>query len=98
MKNFFLLVFFAVLASSLVAQPTRGLEAYYSFDDCTANDQSGNGSNGQLLGAPQCVCGVKGEAMELRQGGDGLLFVGTVNNVFNKKDFTLSLYIKPLSC
>ena len=84
MKNFFFTALLGLLSSLCVAQPTRGLEAYYSFDDCTANDQSGNGANGQLLGNPNCVCGVQGEAMEMRLGTDGILFIGTVNNVFNK--------------
>ncbi|MEM1323268.1 MAG: LamG-like jellyroll fold domain-containing protein [Bacteroidota bacterium] len=76
-------------------QPNAGLIAYYSFDDCSANDQSGNGSNGSIVGNPICDCGVFGNALELNGIDDRILFLGTVNNNFNRRDFTISLYIKP---
>jgi len=39
-----------------------GLVAYWSFDNCDANDDSGNGHNGTIYGNPQCVDGEKGKA------------------------------------
>lgn len=39
-----------------------GLVAHWSFDDCRATDNSGNGHDGTLNGNPQCVDGVKGKA------------------------------------
>jgi hypothetical protein len=40
----------------------EGLVAHWSFDDCTAKDNSGNGHDGTLNGNPQCVDGVKEKA------------------------------------
>ncbi|MEI6746785.1 MAG: LamG domain-containing protein [Methylococcaceae bacterium] len=42
-----------------------GLVAHWSFDDCRATDNSGNGHDGTLGGNPQCVDGVKGKAFSL---------------------------------
>jgi hypothetical protein len=39
----------------------RGLVAYWSFDNCTAVDDSGNGNNGELEGSLQCVDGIRGK-------------------------------------
>ena len=40
----------------------RGLVAYYSFDDCSAKDLSGNGNDGIIYGA-KCVNGKFGKAL-----------------------------------
>jgi len=40
----------------------RGLVAYYSFDDCSAKDLSGNGNDGIIYGA-KCVDGKLGKAL-----------------------------------
>jgi len=40
----------------------RGLVAYYSFDDCSAKDLSGNGNDGIIYGA-KCVDGKFGNAL-----------------------------------
>ncbi|NPA14709.1 MAG: LamG domain-containing protein [Aquificae bacterium] len=54
------------LSSCLVSNGTidlnKGLIAYWSFDNCEAKDDSGNGHDGILYGNPTCVKGVKGEA------------------------------------
>jgi len=42
----------------------RGLVAYWSFDDGTARDNSGNGHNGIIHGNPKVVNGVKGRAFQ----------------------------------
>ncbi|MDD5215939.1 MAG: hypothetical protein PHQ03_10435 [Methylococcales bacterium] len=39
-----------------------GLVAHWSFDDCRATDNSGNGHDGTLGGNPQCIEGIKGKA------------------------------------
>ena len=44
-----------------------GLVGYYSFNACTAADDSGTGNNGSFVGSNQCVQGVNGSA--LRFGG-----------------------------
>jgi hypothetical protein len=53
--------------------PNSGLIAYYSFDDGTARDNSGNGNDGQLQGGASIVSGKIGEAVSL----DGIS--GSVN-------------------
>jgi len=42
---------------------SNGLVAYYSFDNCDARDDSGNGNNGKIYGNPECVRGVVGKAL-----------------------------------
>lgn len=39
---------------------TDGLVAYWSFDDCTAKDNSKNGNNGLINNAQNCVAGISG--------------------------------------
>ncbi|GIW67303.1 MAG: hypothetical protein KatS3mg096_171 [Candidatus Parcubacteria bacterium] len=41
----------------------QGLVGYWSFDDCTAKDLSGNNNNGTLMNGPQCVDGKVGKAL-----------------------------------
>jgi len=43
---------------------TKGLVAYWSFDNCDARDDSGNGYDGKIYGNPKCVKGVSGNAFE----------------------------------
>ena len=42
----------------------RGLVAYWSFDNCDARDDSGNGHDGEIKGNLECVVGVKGKAFK----------------------------------
>jgi hypothetical protein len=42
----------------------RGLVAYWSFDNCDAKDDSGNGHDGEIHGNPECVDGIKGKAFQ----------------------------------
>lgn len=57
-------------ALSVRFQDTMGPLAHYPFDDCTAKDASGNGYHGALFGAPTCIDGPVGKALEFdgRQG------------------------------
>jgi len=41
----------------------KGLVAYWSFDNCDARDDSGNGNDGEIRGTPECVDGVVGKAL-----------------------------------
>ncbi len=100
MKNLYyiLIIPFLIFTSSynLFSQPiTEGLVAYYSFDDCDAIDLSGNGSDGAIIGTPDCVCGVSGNALDFDGIGDHIIFLGLVNNAFDTDPFTISFYIKP---
>jgi hypothetical protein len=73
------------------ADLTTGLVAQYSFDDCTAKDNSGNGHDGTINGNPQCVDGVKGKAFSF----DGVNFIDLGDmNYLPTKSLTFSLWVK----
>lgn len=72
-----------------------GLVAYYSFNNCDARDDSGNGSNGEMYGGVQCWCGIEDDGLLLDGVQDYIEFEGLVNAYFSTSDFTLSYYIKP---
>ena len=57
-----LLALAIILMLSSVAHATLndGLVAYWSFDDCTARDNSGNGNNGITNNAQNCISGISG--------------------------------------
>jgi len=42
----------------------EGLVAHWSFDDCTAKDNSGNGLDGEVHGNMECVDGIYGKAFK----------------------------------
>jgi concanavalin A-like lectin/glucanase superfamily protein len=71
------------------------LIAWYSFNNCDARDDSGNGSDGVLYGDPGCHCGVEDDALWLDGVNDYIEFEGVVNRYFNTSDFTVSFYFKP---
>jgi len=54
-----------------------GLVAYYSFNDGTAKDNSGNGNNGVFLGAPKSVAGKIGKCLDFNGKTDGIDVVST---------------------
>lgn len=96
MKHFSLLLLFSLFVTITQGQNIlRGLVAYYPFDDCSATDQSGNGANGSVLGMPGCECGVAGQSLKFNDFNDQLIFLGSLNNLFNKKDFSVSFFFKP---
>lgn len=78
------------LSQSATADLTTGLVAHYSFDDCTAQDDSGNGYDGIINGAPGCVAGISGK---------GLLFNGKNDYIavnvplVGKTDWTICSWI-----
>ncbi len=43
---------------------TKDLVAHWSFDNCDAIDDSGNGNNGTIQGNPECIAGIKGKTFE----------------------------------
>lgn len=77
--------------------PTEGLVAYYSFNQCDARDDSGNGSDGKMHGGVACWCGIEGDGLLFDGHDDWVTFEGVVNNYFTTSDFTISFYIKPES-
>lgn len=99
-------LFFAISASTVKAQIIDGLIVYYPFDECvlgtdtlrTVVDSSFANGGATIIGNPECACGVdNGNALKLDGTDDELIFAGPVFNSFNTTDFSVSLYIKPLS-
>lgn len=72
-----------------------GLVAHYSFNTCQPTDLTGGGSDGKVSGAPNCHCGVEGNALFFDGINDFVEFPGRVNQCFNTIDFTVSFYVKP---
>ncbi|HMQ48212.1 MAG TPA: LamG domain-containing protein [Saprospiraceae bacterium] len=83
---------------SFVYHHTSNLEAslvaYYSFNQCDARDDSGNGSDGQLFGGISCWCGIEDDGLLLDGVNDYIEFHGKVNRYFSTSDFTISFYFK----
>ncbi len=73
-----------------------GLVAHWSFDDCRATDNSGNGHDGTLNGNPQCVDGVKGKAFSF-DGVQDFIQVNDESMAFSPNDLTISVWINPNS-
>lgn len=71
-----------------------GLIAYYSFNECDARDDSGNGSDGVLFGGVRCWCGIEDDGLLFDGANDYIEFQGEVNKNFNTTDFTISFYFK----
>ena len=73
-----------------------GLLAHFTFDACDNLSMEENGNTSAVIvGDPNCVCGVSGNAIELDGAEDYLLFLGGISRAFNTIDFSISLYIKP---
>lgn len=71
---------------------TKGLIAYYSFNDCKAQNEVGDDSDGILYGDIDCWCGIEGNALLLDGQNDFIEFPGPLNKAFNIQDFTLSFH------
>ncbi|HAD15082.1 MAG TPA: hypothetical protein DCF33_21880 [Saprospirales bacterium] len=71
------------------------LEAYFSFDNCKATDDSGNGSSGALKGSIACDCGLKDSSMSFVDNNDAINLVGPFADIFSTSDFTVSFYMRP---
>lgn len=94
--RFFIFFTFLLTTSSLSAQVVSDkLEAYFSFDNCKATDDSGNGSTGALKGSIGCTCGLLDSAMYFQDDNDGINLVGPFADVFTTSDFTVSFYFRP---
>ena len=72
-----------------------GLVAHYDFNDCRPHDLTDGGSDGQIYGELNCLCGVEGNALFFDGINDYMEFPGPVNHCFNTTDFTVSFYFKP---
>ena len=63
--SFLVILFFLSFVGMVQADLEDGLVSYWNFDNCDVIDASGNGYNGTLHGAPECVDGIKGRAYYL---------------------------------
>ena len=95
MKYILSFVYLLIFVGTTAAQSDDDLKAYYNFDDCTANEITGNTPNGTIVGNPDCVCGAVGEALQLNGVDDHILFLGIVNDYFERENFTLSFFFSP---
>lgn len=71
-----------------------GLLAYWSFDDCTATDVTGNGYDGKISGSVACVNGISGgKSIRFHAGNDHISAIADAH--FSSKQITLSAWINP---
>ncbi len=86
-----------VLVLGLIGNVSAGLLGHWEFDDgsgTTAQDSSGNGHAGTLLGDPQWVAGVIGSGTLSFDGSDGLVEVGH-DETFSVEDaLTIITWVK----
>lgn len=71
---------------------SKGLSAYWSFDNCDAADDSGNGHNGRLFDDVSCTDGVFGNALAFDGDDD---YVQVSSFVTPPNAFTYALWFKP---
>ncbi|MFI3155529.1 MAG: LamG domain-containing protein [Methylococcaceae bacterium] len=82
---------FLVCFSPANAALTDGLVAYWSFDDCTAKDDSGNGHDGIIVGNLECIIGVDGKkAFHFK----GTEYITTGYQQVNVTAYSVSAWIK----
>lgn len=97
MSRISIIIFLLIsVSTSLMAQVDveQALKAKYSFDQCDGQDDSGNNSTGNVVGA-QCQCGVAGESLFFDGVDDHIEFEGNINEYFKANNFTISFYFKP---
>ncbi len=78
---------------ALFAQPTDGLVGYYSFDACDATEESGQGTDGIIVGNATCGCGVSGSGLQF-DGNTSVQILSNIDLIF-ANDFTISFFILP---
>jgi TIR domain-containing protein/concanavalin A-like lectin/glucanase superfamily protein len=75
---------------------SRGLIAYWSFDDGTASDISGHGHNGVISGSINIIEGAIGGALRF-DGKCSIAVSGTDFGVTSASEKSIALWIRPLS-
>ncbi len=75
------------------ADLNTGLVAYWSFDDCTAKDNSGNGHDGIINGNPQCINSIKNKAFQF-DGNQFITITNTTSLPINSSSRTISAIVK----
>jgi hypothetical protein len=71
-----------------------GLEAYWSFDNCDAEESSGHSFQGTVFGNPECVDGVVGKAFEFDGIDDWFSLQNVPVEVYHVKDFSVSVWFR----
>jgi hypothetical protein len=61
-----------LMCAAAYADLADGLVAYWSFDSGTAQDDSGNGNNGTIIGSPTAAAGHVGQAFDFDGVDDGI--------------------------
>lgn len=70
-----------------------GLMGHWSFNDCTANDKSGNGNHGTKFGGTTCVNGVSGKAIQF-DGSTGYINIPSASSLNPDRQLSISFWIK----
>jgi len=89
----------AILLSTLIlsgvatADFETGLVAHWSFDDCTAKDNTGNGHDGVVQGKPKCVSTTVNKGLKFNGVNDSITFKN-MDNYFTTNDFSITYYFK----
>jgi len=76
------------------ADLNRNLVSYWSFDQCNATDDSGNGNDGILINSPTCVDGISGKAFEFN-GISSTIKIPNFVQPTPDKDFSIALWAIP---
>lgn len=90
---FMMLLF--IFSISATADLNDGLVGYWSFDDSTASDLSGNGNDGTVYGATP-VDGIIGPAFNF-DGGNDYIDYGNTASLNPNSEITISAWIKPVN-
>lgn len=99
MRIIFLFIF--SISTQLFAQNVEGLDAYFTFDNVSTNNEFiedasvVRGNTGKIGGTPNLVCGVKGNAFNMDGATNFVVLLGTISNLFSNRDFSVSMYIRP---
>jgi gliding motility-associated-like protein len=95
--RFNLVIVFLICAGALFGQSTNPnkLLAYFNFDNCLIEDETGNGSIGTFIDDTTCICGLGDQSVSFDGNDDALLLVGPFKDIFTTSDFTISFYLKP---
>jgi hypothetical protein len=75
------------------ADINKGLVAYWSFDDCTAKDNSGNGHDGTIQGNPQCIDASKNKGLKFNGIDDAIEFQ-SMDQYFAANDLSITFFLK----
>ena len=88
----FLLLFFLINTSNAQFELIFDM----NFDNCDATSGGFTTNTVQLTGSLDCTCGVSNEGVTF-SGDDHIQLTGPIEDFFQRNDFSISFYFKPLS-